>query len=331
MADGTDGSDGTDTFTSQSCESKTPKTPFKRRASPLYKTVSKRGRATPKAAPKATLKNVASFYDMLTTTFKDPSFIAESGPFIQLMVAPLLKTVVKDAISTAVGELKHSILDKMVESNTQLQEIVNKQIETINYMQTTLDGQRKELQEKSETIKIMQDQIQSLTLKFDEVQSAQNDLEQYGRRNSLRISNFKFDPKQSEAELTQKVVSFVNDILLTDGPPLDIIDVERCHPIGKPGLQKSQQIIVKFYRYHTKNRVFQAKSRLKNNKDRIFMSEDLTKSNYEIVKKLIAYKKANKLNSFWTTNGSPVVKKLADSKPVRINNFKAIETVLQLD
>ena len=61
------------------------------------------------------------------------------------------------------------------------------------------------------------------------------------------------------------------------------------------------------------------------------MSEDLTKSNYEIVKKLIAYKKANELNSFWTTNGSPVVKKLADSKPVRINNFKAIENVLQLD
>ena len=222
MADGTDGSGGTDTFTSQSCESKTPKTPFKRRASPLYKNVSKRGRATPKAAPKApkaTLKNAASFNDMLITTFKDPSFIAESGPFIQLMIAPLLKTVVKDAISTAVGELKHSILDKMVESNTQLQEIVNKQIETINYMQTTLDGQRKELQEKSETIKIMQDQFQSFTLKLDEVQSAQNDLEQYGRRNSLRISNFKFDPKLSEAELTQKVVSFVNDTLLTDGAP----------------------------------------------------------------------------------------------------------------
>ena len=222
MADGTDGSDGTDIFTSQSCESKTSKTPFKRRASPLYKTVSKRGRATPKAtpkAPKATLKNAASFNDMLITTFKDPSSTAESGPFIQLMIAPLLKTVVKDAISTAVGELQHSILDKMVESNTQLQEIVNKQIETINYMQTTLDGQRKELQEKSETIKIMQDQFQSLTLKLDEVQSAQNDLEQYGRRNSLRISNFKFDPKQSEAELTQKVVSFVNDTLLTDPPP----------------------------------------------------------------------------------------------------------------
>ena len=201
------------------CESKNPKTPFKRRASPLYKTVSKRGRATPKATPKAMLKNTASYHEMLITSFKDPSFIAESGPFIQAMIAPLLKSVVQDATGTAVGELKHSILDKMVESNIQLQEIVNKQIETNDYMQKTLDGQRKELQEKAETIQTMQDQIQSLNLKVDEVQSAHNDLEQYGRRNSLRISNFRFDPKQSEADHTKQVVSFVNDTLLTDAPP----------------------------------------------------------------------------------------------------------------
>ena len=101
-----------------------------------------------------------------------------------------------------------------------------------------MDDQRQELRAKSETIKTMQDQIESLDFRIKEVRSAQNDLEPCGRRNSLRKSNFKIDAKQSEAELTQKVVAFVNETLLLDGRPLQSSDVKRCHPIGRSGLQK---------------------------------------------------------------------------------------------
>ena len=57
-----------------------------------------------------------------------------------------------------------------------------------------------------------------------------NELEQYVRRNSLRISNFKMDsPPKDEQELT-RVVHFLNvQVLKGDGRVLDGRDIERCH------------------------------------------------------------------------------------------------------
>ena len=51
------------------------------------------------------------------------------------------------------------------------------------------------------------------------------------------------------------------------------------------------------------------KKNLKNNKDNIFITKDLTKFRQSIIKELNTQKKAKTLNSFWTFDGRIFAKK----------------------
>ena len=51
------------------------------------------------------------------------------------------------------------------------------------------------------------------------------------------------------------------------------------------------------------------KKNLKNNKDNIIITEDLTKFRQSIIKELNTQKKTKKLNSFWTFDGRIFAKK----------------------
>ena len=68
--------------------------------------------------------------------------------------------------------------------------------------------------------------------------------------------------------------------------------------------------------------MFKAKSALKGNPDNIFITEDLTKRNYEMVKGLLTLRKNHSIDSFWTVDGKIYVKYSTTSQPVRI--FKKI-------
>ena len=42
-----------------------------------------------------------------------------------------------------------------------------------------------------------------------------NDLEQYGRRNSLRFHNLKMDPSLKECDMTHSMTKFIKNLYLT--------------------------------------------------------------------------------------------------------------------
>ena len=145
---------------------------------------------------------------------------------------------------------------------------------------------------------------------LDSVKSDLNDLEQYGRRNSIRLNNYKPTmPVKDEEELTKAVIQFLNRNVLRDSRPLQILDIERCHFVGKPIAGRPKQIIIKFAHYHDKRRVFAVKSNLKNNLSKDYVTEDLTSNNHSMVKQLLTMKKGNKIDSFWTSDGRVYAKK----------------------
>ena len=184
---------------------KTTGTP-KRKASPLFQTLSKRG----KAALLSAQKKPVNFADMLLTTFKEPAFISGAAPLIHAMLAPLMQSTVDAAINSTIKELKTSLIDKLLESNAKLQDTVSAQFNTMKQMQGLLDEQSRDLKAKAETIKSLESRLDSLTVKVESVQQSNNDLEQYSRRNSIRMTNVKFDQKASETDLTSQVTSFLN-------------------------------------------------------------------------------------------------------------------------
>ena len=62
-----------------------------------------------------------------------------------------------------------------------------------------------------------------------------NDLEQYGRRNSVRLNNYRsIIPPKDEEDLTKSVMHYLNANVLRDARPLQLRDIERCHYVGRP-------------------------------------------------------------------------------------------------
>ena len=90
-----------------------------------------------------------------------------------------------------------------------------------------------------------------LTYEFDDLRMSVNDLEQYGRRNYIRIKNFKVDsplgPPSNEQEMTAAMANFLNTAVFKGDSKLTERDIERYHFIGKPKASKTQQIIVIFF------------------------------------------------------------------------------------
>ena len=72
-----------------------------------------------------------------------------------------------------------------------------------------------------------------LCTELDDMKVGLNDLEQYGRRNSLRFHNLKMDPSLKECDMTHSMTKFIKKSLLDSEENITDRDIESCHPIGR--------------------------------------------------------------------------------------------------
>ena len=217
------------------------------------------------------------------------------------VVTPLIKTAINEAVVNAVSAIEKGTVAKLKTENDDLK----KRISTVEAVVKTKE---KQLEEKTKEISELQSKLDALTLKVD-------GLEQYGRHTSIRLINMTILEGQ---DCEKSVLDLFNTTL---GVPITADEIERCHPLGN-------QVIVKFSYYKSKAAVFKAKSKLKNNPKKIFMTEDLTKSNHSIVKKLLQLRKAKQINGFWTQDAKIYLKVSAeDDAPVRINSLSDISAL----
>jgi hypothetical protein len=100
---------------------------------------------------------------------------------------------------------------------------------------------------------------------------------------------------------------------------LDIHHIGRSHPIGEAKDGKIS-IIVRFLTYRQRHVVFSNKRKLKGNKDKMFIAENLTKYRYDLLRQLNGMKMIKKVHSFWTHDGSILVKERENSKVKVIKN-----------
>ena len=119
-----------------------------------------------------------------------------------------------------------------------------------------------------------------------------NDLEQYGRRNSIRISGLADDnSKENVEECVTRVVDLVNNKLNVS---LDQSDIDTAHRLGKFNQSRPRNTIVKLVHRRKKSEIIRARRQLKNSKITIF--DDLTKANQRKLKE--AYELECVKNSF---------------------------------
>ena len=186
---------------------------------------------------------------------------------------------------------------------------------------------RKELKEKNEQITKLQQRVSSL-------ESENDSLEQYTRRNSLRVFGV---PEEENEDTAQRALSLINQTIKAD-PPIAIEDIDRVHRIGRresaaersganasaPAAPKPRPIIIKFATYRARHRVMSKRKNLDGSK--IYLNEDLTRARATILSKARTMKRQGFIQQAWTHDGAIVFK---DSKD-KIHSGRSLQECEQL-
>ena len=161
---------------------------------------------------------------------------------------------------------------------------------------------------KTEQRKIIEDiksELDSLSTKIEKLEKLQDQQEQYSRRNCLLVHGI----AEEKEEITDEVI--INT--LNEKLDLDVTSrvLERTHRIAESKKTRGKTCpIVKFFRYHDRNRVFRNKEKLKGQK--ISITEGLTKIRMD---KLRQAEETYGFTNVWTNDGKILFKSDSNAKP----------------
>lgn len=126
-------------------------------------------------------------------------------------------------------------------------------------------------------------EVKSLKLRVDAMASSQrdrdlqvDDLEQYGRRMCLEVSNIPGDTGDPSEDVSGKLLRMAEKVRLPDGSTLGIKsdDIDRCHRRGRQKAMVNRKIIIKFSNSTARQKVYSARKLFG---DGIFVVESLTR------------------------------------------------------
>lgn len=165
-----------------------------------------------------------------------------------------------------------------------------------------------QISELKELLDVKDRKINDLTKQVQDLESRCDELEQYSRRNSLRIYGI---PEQSDEHLTEQMTNLVNEELAIQ-PQLNISDICRVHRVGRQNSnadhQKPRPILLKLATHQCKERIYKNRFALKRSSKNIFINEDLTKKRAELARKARLLRRDGKIKDTWTYDGNVMMK-----------------------
>ena len=242
--------------------------------------------------------------DLIKSTLLKEPVLESIVPNIYEKVMTKAEVHLKNIITSAVAEAVTNAVKPLID-------MIHRQGETITCLQqdnTTL---------RQDNVNLRRDVIH-LSEQIEE-------LEQYGRRTSLRFHNVPM--RDIDKQRTDKIIV---DIVKSKMKMINfsVDDINRSHIIGNINQGKGQ-IICRLRNWKIKNSIYQLKTNLKFNADRIFVTEDLTKHRQSIVKELNIARKAKKISSFWTFDGRIFAKVTQESGKQLIKNLDDVRHLVR--
>ena len=151
------------------------------------------------------------------------------------------------------------------------------------------------LEKQDGDMKDFKKRIDDVASKAESLADQQNNLEQYSRRNCLRVSGVNEDANEDTDTI---IMTLAREKL---GTPLSLSDIDRSHRIGQPASTKKRPIIVKFTSYRARASVLKNRRKLKGTG--IVIREDLTQRNQVLLK---ASSNNEFVKSAWTHDGKVI-------------------------
>ncbi|KAJ4430577.1 hypothetical protein ANN_19165 [Periplaneta americana] len=163
--------------------------------------------------------------------------------------------------------------------------------------QRSCSGAAKKIEDNNKVISDLKSTLETRDKKIEALENKIDDLEQYQRRQCLRI----FGVAEEATEETEKIVMEVAQRIGVDVQPHDI---DRSHRVGRRDISNNRPrpIIAKFVSYRKRSEMFSNKKRLKGSG--VTLRDDLTAMRHNILKEAIT---KFGLNNVWTLDGTIIV------------------------
>ena len=185
-------------------------------------------------------------------------------------------------------------IDKLV------QEKVLKETADLQNRVTTLETDNKNLQE-------------SITVLETTLSTRIDDLEQYSRRSCIRIAGI---PETEHENTDDKVLDLAAHLNIQLNPR----DIDRSHRVGpvrtsatsiadedEPQPTRPREIIVKLRSYQARLSLLQGRKTLRENKEKVYINEDLTKTRKSLAYECRQLKRERKIVKTWVYDGNVFV------------------------
>ena len=180
--------------------------------------------------------------------------------------------------------------------------------------------------------------IETLQKKVDAIELQQDELEQYSRRNSVRLSGL---TEEADEDVLKGVLVTLNHVMCIT-PPIDISDIDRLHRVGKPEANRTRPVLIKFATYRSKRRVLEKRrfpnaarrteasqslpdvmigpetedeakaNHIEKQGSRLFLNDYLTRSRAQLLYECRQAKKKQLITDCWSYDGSIIVKTLTN-------------------
>ena len=187
----------------------------------------------------------------------------------------------------------------------------------ITELKAVNEAQSGEIESLKSDLAVVQHELSEMTLSYNHACQEIADLQQYTRRNALRISNpaWPETPDENTDNLVLQLASQLN-------VNLQPWEISRSHRVGKPYPGKIRPVLVKFIGYRSRERLFKARKLLKNHQTlkKVYINEDLTKTTNELAYKARQLKRSGAIAETFTSDCKVFVKKFAGSNIVLVKN-----------
>ena len=221
---------------------------------------------------------------MVMQSMSHPEFLDTFAPIVASVLSPLINQSIQKAMQPLEAKVDY-----------QQSQITSQQSQI-----TALQTANKNLACRVDKLQRTVDELTELDLanSVPALEDGLDELEQYGRRNSLRFHNVTIPEgeKDTDKVIVQLCQETLNVTITSD-------DICRSHPIGRPNRKGKSQVICRFRNWKIKNSIYSVKKELKGNDDNIFITEDLTQYRQSIVGALADAKRAGYIDTYWTTDG----------------------------
>lgn len=190
--------------------------------------------------------------------------------------------------------------------------------QSVEHMSESFEELKKTIGKQENEIKMLRKQVQELEKRDGESQSVQaqlrrevNELEFRNRQLNLEIHGISFVP----GENLHKVINQVADMLET--PHLVEQDIASVHRL--PALKdKTPGIIVRFTRQAVRDSWLNKRNKLKDSHPRMFIQENLTRHNRELLQATKNWAKASGFKYAWYTHGKVLLRRSDGANAIHV-------------